>query len=174
MNILENEHIKLRAPEPEDLDFLYKWENDSNNWDVADTNEPLSKYLIKRYIAYSDKTIYEKKQQRLIIELQNQKLVVGCIDLYDFEAIHKRAGIGIVIDEKYRKHGFAFEAVSVLKNYAKKYLHLHQLYCYISTDNEASINLFKKADFKTSGELKEWIKTSDNQYTDVVILTHLL
>ena len=57
MNILENEHIKLRAPEPEDLDFLYKWENDSNIWDVADTNEPLSKYLIKRYIAFSDKKI---------------------------------------------------------------------------------------------------------------------
>ena len=48
MNILENEHIKLRAPEPEDLDLLYKWENNSNLWDVTDTNEPLSKYLIKR------------------------------------------------------------------------------------------------------------------------------
>ena len=26
--MLDNEHIKLRAPEPEDLDFLYTIEND--------------------------------------------------------------------------------------------------------------------------------------------------
>ena len=30
--MLDNEHIKLRAPEPEDLDFLYTIENDPELW----------------------------------------------------------------------------------------------------------------------------------------------
>ena len=32
MIYLENKKIKLRALEPEDLDFLYKWENDTKFW----------------------------------------------------------------------------------------------------------------------------------------------
>ena len=50
MNILENDKIKLRATEPEDIDFIYELENNSNFWDIADTNEPFSKYIIKAAI----------------------------------------------------------------------------------------------------------------------------
>ena len=62
---LENENIRLRALEPEDLEILYKWENDTSIWQVGCTTEPYSRYILKEYIAYSDKTIYEKKQLRL-------------------------------------------------------------------------------------------------------------
>ena len=34
---LENENIKLRALEPEDLEFLYKWENASQLWIQGNT-----------------------------------------------------------------------------------------------------------------------------------------
>ena len=64
---LENDTLRLRALEPEDLDILYKWENDTNLWWVGCTTEPYSRYILKEYIAYSDKTIYEKKQLRLMI-----------------------------------------------------------------------------------------------------------
>lgn len=173
MNILENDKIKLRAPEPEDIDTIYNLENNSNFWDIADSNEPLSKYLIKSYIAYANKTIYEKKQQRLMIDLKEEKKTIGCIDLYNFEPIHQRAGVGIFIDEMYQKKGFAFSTLTILKNYVKNYLHLHQLYSYIPTDNEASIRLFKKANFQEVGILKEWIKTYGNQYKDVFIFAFL-
>lgn len=174
MNILENDKIKLRAPEPEDIDTIYNLENNSNFWDIADCNEPLSKYLIKNYIAYANRTIYEKKQQRLMIDLKAEGKTVGCIDLYNFEPIHQRAGVGIFIDETYQKKGIAFSALTILKNYAKNYLHLHQLYSYIPIDNEACIQLFRKANFKEIGILKEWIKTYGTQYKDVFILTILL
>ena len=32
MKLLENERIILRALEPEDLDVLYRWENDASLW----------------------------------------------------------------------------------------------------------------------------------------------
>jgi diamine N-acetyltransferase len=37
--ILENDGIRLRAVEPEDLETLYRWENDEANW--KQSNNPL-------------------------------------------------------------------------------------------------------------------------------------
>ena len=37
MNALETDIIKLRALEVEDVDILYRWENDPNVWKVSGT-----------------------------------------------------------------------------------------------------------------------------------------
>ena len=37
MALLENERVCLRALEPEDLELLYRWENDSELWEVGNT-----------------------------------------------------------------------------------------------------------------------------------------
>ena len=39
-NILENDEIKLRALEPEDISLLYVWENDTKLWEVGSTIAP--------------------------------------------------------------------------------------------------------------------------------------
>ena len=38
--------IKLRAIEPEDLEVLYKIENDVRLWNIGVTNVPYSKYTL--------------------------------------------------------------------------------------------------------------------------------
>ena len=38
--------VRLRAMEPEDLDFLYAMENDKEVWDVGCTNVPYSRYVL--------------------------------------------------------------------------------------------------------------------------------
>ena len=57
--MLQNETILLRAVEPEDLEVLYKWENDTSIWDVGNTRQPYSMYMLKQYIDQNDKNIYE-------------------------------------------------------------------------------------------------------------------
>ena len=37
---MQDENILIRALEPEDLEYLYKWENDMDLWDVSDTLTP--------------------------------------------------------------------------------------------------------------------------------------
>ena len=34
--MMQDENILIRALEPEDLEYLYKWENDMDLWDVSD------------------------------------------------------------------------------------------------------------------------------------------
>ena len=160
MQTLKGEHITLRALEPEDLDFLFTTENDENFWEVSHTQTPFSKYILKLYLENSHLDIYEAKQLRLVIEENSTKTSVGMIDLFDFNSQHKRAGIGILIHQKYQNKGFASEALSTLINYAFTHLNLHQLYANITDDNVRSISLFEKHQFKKVGLKKDWIFTN--------------
>ena len=49
--------VRLRAMEPEDLDFLYAMENDKEVWDVGCTNVPYSRYVLHDYIANASNDI---------------------------------------------------------------------------------------------------------------------
>lgn len=153
--------IILRAPEPEDLELLYKWENNSAYWLISNTITPFSKFTIKRFIEDSHKTIFETGQIRLMIDHSSDKKAIGTIDIFDFDAFHNRAGVGILIaDEAYRRKGYASMALKCLIDYCFNTLHLHQLYCNILADNCGSIDLFVKNGFVKIGLKKEWVKTT--------------
>jgi diamine N-acetyltransferase len=158
--------IRLRALEPEDLELLYEWENNSTYWIISNTVTPFSKYTLKRYMENSHKSIYETGQLRLMIEIISEKKTIGTIDIFDFDPFHKRAGIGILIaDEKQRRKGYASMALKCLIEYCFGTLQLHQLYCSILANNCESMDLFRKQGFAQAGIKKEWVKTS-NGYMD--------
>lgn len=155
---LQNKHIKLRALEPKDIDFLFETENNTSLWEVSNTTSPFSKHILEQYILNSHLDIYQVKQLRLIIEHTNK--AIGMIDLFDFEPLHQRAGIGIVITKEFQHKGYALYALQLTINYAFKQLHLHQLYANITADNKKSISLFKKVNFIEVGIKKDWIKNN--------------
>ena len=156
MDGLKGENIHLRALEPEDLEFLYTIENKEAFWEVSHTQTPFSKYVLKQYIENSYLDIYQAKQLRLVIEEKSTKKQVGMIDLFDFNPQHKRAGIGILIHPDFQEKGFASEALQLLVNYAFSFLQLHQIYANITSDNQKSIALFTKHQFKKVGLKKDW------------------
>lgn len=156
MMTLQGEQVFLRALEPEDIDFIYAVENNESVWDLSNTLVPFSRYILKDYLANAHKDIFEVKQLRLVISNYN-KVSLGFIDLFDFDPSHRRAGIGILILEAAnRQKGYGTEALKLLINYATKHLYLHQLYCNISEDNQASLQLFKKQGFEIVGLKKDW------------------
>lgn len=160
--ILNNSQIKLRAVEPEDLDILYKWENVTALWIHGNTLAPYSKLVLRQYINDSlEMDIFQSKQLRLMICLAEDGTTIGTVDLYDIDAYHRRAGIGILIDEEYRQKRYASLALELMAEYAFNFLYLHQLYAYISASNTKSINLFKKLEYNQVGVLKDWIQRTD-------------
>ena len=166
-NKLELGKIRFRALEPSDIDLLYTWENDAEIWEVSNTFEPFSKYILAQYIKESQHDIYESKQVRMIIETLEGK-AVGAIDLFDFDPFHFRAGVGILIhDKKDRKMGYANDSLQLLCNYAANHLRLHQLFANISVDNLISIQLFKNNGFELTGTKKDWHRTIDGWKTEL-------
>lgn len=154
----KTDRISLRQVEPSDAQLIYQWENDTSNWQVSDTITPLSQYQIEQFILNAE-DIFTSKQLRLMIDYHefDTKITIGAIDLYDYDPRHRRAGIGILIDEAYRNRGFALEALGLLEKYSFEVLRLHQLYCFVSEYNTSSIALFSRRAFELTGKRKEWI-----------------
>jgi diamine N-acetyltransferase len=165
---LEFGKVRFRALEPDDIDLLFEWENDAAIWDISNTYEPFSKYILAKYIKDSQRDIYEAKQTRMIIETLDGH-AVGAIDLFDFDPFHFRAGVGILIhDDKDRKLGYATDALHLLCIYSTDHLRLHQLYANITEDNLASIQLFENNGFELCGTKKEWRRTENGWKAELI------
>ncbi len=169
---MPKEKIILRALEPEDLELLYKWENDQSVWKISNTYSPFSKYTLEKYLAEAHLDIYETKQLRLIIDKVNgtEKKSIGAIDLFDFEPYHQRAGVGILIAEDIDKNkGYGKTSLELFLNYCFDVLSLHQVYCNISTNNASSLKLFKSMGFVEIGIKKDWIRHNDSWEDEVFL-----
>lgn len=165
---LRGEHIYLRAIEPQDLEVLYKLENDTDIWEISGTNSPYSKHVLKLYLDNAHRDIYDVKQLRLCICNFDGK-VVGLIDLFDFDPKNHRAGLGIIVlDTANRNKGIGTEAISLLCEYSFSTLQLKQLYANILEDNKSSVHLFEKLGFKLVGLKKDWIY-SDETYKNELL-----
>lgn len=165
---LKGKNIQLRALEPQDLDFLYELENNTNVWEISGTQTPYSKHILKQYLDNAHRDIFDVKQLRLCICKEDK--VLGLIDLFDFDPQNRRAGIGIIVlDQKERNQGIGTEAIELLNNYAFSVLGLRQLYANVIEDNERSIHIFKKLGFSEVGVKKDWI-FSNGEFKNEVLL----
>ena len=166
-----NEYI-LRALEPDDLDILYDTENDKSLWKYSNTSSPFSKHSLKKFIENSHLDIIEHNQVRLVLSDKNN-LPFGFIDLFKYDMINKRAGVGIIICEKYRSRGLGSISLYLIENYVKKYIPIHQLYANISSENIESIKLFEKHNYLKVGNKKDWIYYN-NKYFDELLYQKIL
>ncbi|WP_313380207.1 GNAT family N-acetyltransferase [Proteiniphilum saccharofermentans] len=167
--LLENNILRLRAPEPEDLDLLYAWENDTTIWQNGASIVPFSRYSIKQYLIDYKHDIYVDKQLRLMVTLRETDECIGTVDLYDFDPFHRRAGVGILIDCKHRRKGYAVQALMLLEEYAFRFLNLRQLYAIIPEKNNSSIGLFAKTGYRQTGLLEEWLSSEDSFYHALIM-----
>ena len=167
--ILRNDMVYLRALEPEDVDLLYFWENNPEIWKVSSTLAPFSKFTLTNYVLEeSQKDVFSAKQLRLAIADSKTDIMVGMLDLFDFEPVDSRASIGIMINEKAgRQKGYAKNALALFAEYCKKILCLHQIYARTDVSNVAAVALFEKSGFSRCGLLKDWHRNEDGWHDQI-------
>ena len=164
--------VSLRAIEPEDLELLYRIENDVRLWNIGTTNVPYSRYVLHDYVANSSGDIYTDRQVRLMIE-NEQGEVVGIVDIINFDPQHLRAEVGIVIENRYRNRGYASSALRRIAEYSLSILHLHQLYAWVDVENKASLNLFTKAGYTIAAKMNDWLYDG-KQFHDAAVMQIIL
>lgn len=167
--MLSSNRLILRAPEPEDLDILYRWENDTSLWQYGHTLNPLSRFALREFIVSCSENIFETRQMRFIVTGKEQNQPVGAVDLYELDSFHQRVGIGILIDSEFQRRGYAKEALGLIRDYCFDWLHMHQLFAHIPETNTPSVALFRSSGFVVSGVLQDWIRTHD-KYENVVVM----
>lgn len=151
----------IRAMEPEDVDILYRWENDPAIWSVSSTLAPVSRFVLEQYIADSmGRDVFEAGQLRLIIEDDADGTPIGVVDLFDIDVRDGHGSIGISINDAGRRgRGYAADALRQFVRHCFDIIGLHSLLARIDTDNEASIHLFETCGFARVGMLRQWHKT---------------
>ncbi len=150
--------ITLRAPEPSDVDRLYIWENDPEQWLSSLTPVPVSRHRIWDYVNNFDGNLSVWSQLKLMIDCND--VTIGTLDLFDIDMRAGRAFVGIYIDEEYRGRGYGTMALERLATYAGEILGIKNLCAIVAVDNEASQRLFASARFVSSGILREWLNRS--------------
>ena len=145
-DLFSSEQVRLRALEPEDLDFLYLWENDAELRESGNTLVPIGRNRLKEYIEKSSEGLMELGMMRL----------------------HRRVAVGLFVIPEYRRLGIAVESLRKISHYVLDYLRLHQIIAYVLEDNKPSRMLFEAAGFEHTATLRQWMWHAGD-YSDVLL-----
>ena len=167
--VLKSEQHRLRALEPSDVATLVSWENNSDEWWMGAATAPVSKASVQQFVE-GNQDIYAQRQLRWMLDAQIDGgwTSVGAMDLYDFDPRQRRAGVAVHIDSLHRRQGHALAGVALMKAYASRHLHLHQLYAEIPGGHQGSLALFAQSDFVEVSHRKQWVLQPNGEWSDVV------
>lgn len=152
--------IHLRALEPEDLELLYRIENDAAFWRCGTTTVPYSRYILRQYLQSATYDLFADQQVRFVVEgtaPEGQPHALGLADLTNFSPQHLRAEISLAILPEYQGRHVGTSALQALVDYARSQ-HLHQLYAIISTSNHAASSVFQRIGFEKTARLQGWLR----------------
>lgn len=164
-DLLRQGPTRLRTLEPEDVEWMVRWENDPEHWSVSGTVMPYSKATLES-LCSGHQDIYTAGQLRWIIEERGKP--VGAVDLYAFSGMHQRAGVGILVDPDYRGKGTAGRGLEIAVRHAREVMLLHSLHAEVHADNVASLHLFCAAGFREIGRFTDWTRTREG-WRDAVL-----
>ena len=164
--------ISLRIAEPEDARQIYDWENDRSVWRVSETSNPTSLFQVEQFLL-GNSDLWANRQLRLMVCCEGVERPVGSIDLFDFDPVNSRIGIGILIEEASRGQGMATQALSLCLKYLFHDVMVHQVHCLIDVTNAESQHVFKGLGFSECGRRRDWIKTPEG-YLDAVFYQKII
>lgn len=169
---LSDDILQLRAVEVTDVDTLMAWENDSSQWDSCNTSAPFSRKQLWDYAVNYNNDIFATGAIRLVVVERASGCTVGCLDIFDFNRIHRRAAVGLYIDSPHRCKGYGIRAMSIAVSYACHFLGMHQLVAEVDSQNVASIRMLHACGFTECGNLRHWFRHGP-QFSDGLLMQYI-
>lgn len=168
MNYWEGQLIRLRGIEPEDYEFFYNWNLDTNTQkNLAWIWFPQSKQAVMEWAKQECLKKGVNDEYFFVIETLDQQ-PVGSINTNQVNKIDGTFRYGIGIIPAARKKGYAQEAIQLLLNYYFNELRYHKVNAGVYAFNESSIALHHKLGFALEGKLREHVFTK-GQYWDMLL-----
>lgn len=177
---LESENLFIRKFEIDDVEDYYLFASDPEvtkflRWGPHESKDVTLEYvkeLLSRYI--------EGEDASWGIELNKTGSIIGLIHVMDFNSIHRKASIGIVLARKFWSSGYAKEALQIVLHHCFDKYNLNRIEAFCVIENQRAIDLAEKLGMKyegilrqssyQKGELKDFIVYSmlANEYRDSV------
>ena len=144
MNVIETERLTLREMSEADAAFILELLNDPGFIRfIADrgvrTLEGAARYIEERFAES-----YRQHGFGLwLVETKGERVPIGICGLLKRKELNV-VEVGYAFLPPFRSRGYAFEAASAAKAYARDALKLPRLYAVVNPDNAASIRLLEK------------------------------
>lgn len=170
---INDQTLHIRKIAKNDAKFLFESLSEKNLIEYLSLG-PLktiedSKGLIKRYLKYWERYA----QYNYIIEVRETQInKIGSISLWNVNWRHKRAEVGIWVNQTNWNKGYGKRSLSLIKIIAFNHLKLNRLEAHIASENLRSIKLFKSSNFKEEGKLRQYLNQQEN-FHDALVLACL-
>ncbi len=161
-----NDTMVLRKVSHHDHKDIFRILNDKRVIQYLSIEIPESEDDIKRTIKFSIMDWSAGVGLSYSIILNNT--IIGMVNLYNIRWYYSRAEIGIFIDSQYWGQGYGTRILRKMIEYAFDILGLHRLEAHIFPENEASIRLFEKFEFKREGICRDYVQNLDEKWHDVI------
>ncbi len=148
--MLETSRLILRKFRMEDKDDCFAFLSDGQTC-LDDGGYPPFEVQNEEYMRLMEKFAAEKG--RLMIEEKASGRVVGTIDLMEAERGVTAVTVGYVISPKYRRKGYAYEAVQRVIEYCFKSTNVRMFLASCFVYNQASKGLLEKLGFQCEGTI---------------------
>jgi len=166
---LVGQRLYLRSLEESDIGEEYLgWLNDHEVTRYTETGKfPSTSDTIRKYLERFQNSV--SNIAFAIVDCETDQHI-GNVTLNRINWIHRTADTGLLIGRKeFWGKGYAYEAWSLIVDYAFRRLALHKLIAGTIDGNEASLATLKKLGFKVEGRLRTefWV---DGEYRDATRL----
>lgn len=149
--------VRLRAVEPEDVDFMLECEADREASKWSDYRAPLSRNQLLTYALTYDADPFSAGQLRLIAE-NVDGTNIGMVDLFNISERDLRALVGLCIHPVFRNMGYGIRVVKALEEMCASRLGLRFLTAEVAVENPSACSLFDKSGFEEIAVLPQWHK----------------
>jgi ribosomal-protein-alanine N-acetyltransferase len=154
---LATEHLRLRAPLPQDAAALLRilgdpevtrYHNMPTLTTLAEAQEALER-LEQRYTA--------RQTIRWAIELVEHSEMIGTVGLLRFDFELRRAEVGYELARRFWGRGLTPEAVAAVIRYGFAVLGLHRIEAGVLPGNDASVRVLQKLGFLEEGTRRDYL-----------------
>jgi RimJ/RimL family protein N-acetyltransferase len=144
MIVCETPRLRLRHLNPNDAAFILELLNEPEFIRNIGDREVRNLEDARRYLRSGTVTGYEKFGFGLyLVELQADATPIGVCGLLKRDYLED-IDVGFALCERFRNHGYAFEAASAVLRYGQEVLKLGRIVAITSPDNHASIKLLRR------------------------------
>lgn len=169
--MLSTNQTLLRAPIPEDREFLLRLRNDIQLQETLMTRaRPNDVRKVEEWIA---RRLNDECSLFFIIADKSSNIPVGFIQLIKLDFINGIGELGICIDEPFHGKGYASDAMELLQNYANNVFNIRKIVLQVILKNVKAIRFYQRHGYKNVGILKEHFYFN-NKYEDVLMMEKML
>lgn len=164
---IETDRLILKKPTLKDVGDLVEAGND---YEIHYNSFFLMKFPFGKKEATEVIKEKNKNLKRFAIELKNSKKIIGLVDLYNINEKEKKLKLGYWIGQKYRRVGYATEAVKAIIKYAFENFKIEKIIATTLVNNLASQKFLEKLEFERQKVLPK-DRFLDGEYVDSVQYT---